>query len=139
VDSGVTPHVIDSHVMYSRKLFDTAYYLNAKEFGYNAHRYFNSFFLVDLIFPVAYTLLFLSTAALLSRSVYYRHLKVLFLTGGLLDYLENFSFALFLNSSDDSLAAPVAVFSTLKSLSFGVNMIVVLFILFYSLPVRRNT
>jgi hypothetical protein len=119
----ISPHPIDSHLLYSLRFFDSQYVVLAKNGGYNIPNFFKSFFVIDLIFPLVYTLLFLSIAQLTKLSRYYEILFYLILIGILLDYTENLSFAVFLKLNGDRFAAVIAFFTTLKSIVFSLNLI----------------
>jgi hypothetical protein len=117
----ITPHPIDSHVLESFKLFDTVYVQNAAQLGYNKANYFKLFFPVDLIFPIVYTLLFLSILLQFKGKIFYKWASGLIIAGCLLDYGENFSFAFYLISNYHPLSFIVAFFTTTKSIVFAIN------------------
>ena len=109
-----------------------------KEMGtgcYDAAGYFRTFFPLDMVFPIVYTLLMLTCVHLVQPPR-----KTIFLTaifaGAIFDYLEDFSFALFLKTHMDWLASSTAIFTTLKSILFPLNMVtaLILFVVFILRP-----
>jgi len=132
-DPGITPHPIDVHPYECKVLFDSNYIIDAKHTGYDHTKYFQSFLPLDLVFPLVYTLLFLCIIEVFKKKAVYKFLFTLILAGGIFDYLEDLSFALFLNLSKDGLAATVAFFSSLKTILFIFNLLTAALILVYIL------
>lgn len=114
----------------SKAFFNVDFVREAKATGYNIPQYFQTFFIVDLIFPLVYTILMLSINSLVRDQKKYHWLRKLIWAGMIADYLENFTFAFYLKSSGDGLAIVVATFTTIKTILFVVNMIISLLILF---------
>ena len=123
---GLTPHPIDAHVLVCRQFFDAEYVRLAKNGGYDIKQFYRLFVPLDLVFPLIYTLLFLSMLSIFRARGICRYLKWLVIVGCLFDYLENLSFLLFLKSADPWLAPVVAFFTTIKSLLFACNFILFL-------------
>jgi hypothetical protein len=126
----ITPHPIDVHVLECFKFFDYQYVQNARQFGYNHANYFKLFFPLDLVFPIIYSLLFLSIVQQLQKKTYFKTALVLIFTGYFLDYGENFSFAIYLIYNLRPLAFIVAFFTSLKSIVFAFNCVFALIGLF---------
>jgi hypothetical protein len=119
--NGSTPSPIDSRVFPGWHFFDSQYVVDAKESGYNIPHFFQSFFPIDLLFPIVYTLFFLSVLQLVGKKKIYPLLKLIVLTGCMFDYLENFSFAIFLKSEGNSPAQLVAGATTIKTILVIIN------------------
>ncbi len=117
-------HPIDEHVFRTLHFFDTDYAIKAKNCGYNHARYFISYFIVDLIFPLIYTAFFLSIIDIFKKKPLHKFLFILIIAGCLFDYMENGSVAVFLCMRNDGLAATVTFFTTIKSILFFINGIV---------------
>jgi hypothetical protein len=127
----ITPHPIDVHVLECFKFFDYQYVQNARQFGYNHANYFKFFFPLDLVFPIIYSLLFLSIVQQLQKKTYFKTAVVLIFTGCFLDYGENFSFAAYLMYNFNPLGFVVAFFTSLKSIVFAVNCVFAIVGLYY--------
>ncbi len=147
-DHIATPHAVDAHAMKTGCFFDTAFVIKAKERGYNHARFFKSWFLLDCIFPLVYSLLFLSCAALYRSNKHdaasmRRHRRVyrvsvcMIIACACFDYCENFSFAIFLLSASNTWAMPVAVFTAIKSILFSVNIIVAIVYVCWALSHKK--
>jgi len=132
-DPVVTPHPIDVHPYECKVVFDSNYIIDAKHTGYDHTKYFQSFLPLDLVFPLIYTLLFLCTIEVFKNIAGYKYFFTLILAGALFDYLEDLSFALFLNLSKDGLAGAVAFFSSFKTILFIFNLLVAMLTLVYIL------
>ena len=130
---GPTPSPADSRVMTAFKFFDTQYVIDAKESGYNIPHYYRSFFIVDLIFPIIYTLFFLSVFQFVKDKKIYPVLQFFALAGCVFDYLENFSFAIVLQAKGNGLAMLVAGATTFKSIIVAINLLAVLIITILSI------
>lgn len=128
-DYCATPYPIDVRTVETCKWADTEYLVLAKHAGYNHQRYFFSFFPADLIFPLFYTALFL-TSLLYCNSPKLRHILTLFVVTGLLaDWSEDVSFAIFLGAANDGIAPVVAFFTTVKTVLVTLNVMVCIFFL----------
>lgn len=137
-DPLTTPHAIGAHDMKTGKFFDNAFILKAKWQGYDHERFFRSWFLLDLVFPLVYSVLFFCCAVFYrnsktlnerqatKRNLFYRYLGYCIIAGACMDYGENFSFAFFLLSSNDNLAVAVAFFTAFKSMLYSINMLLAL-------------
>lgn len=117
----ITPHPIDVHILECFKFFDANYVQNAVQSGYNKVNYFKLFFPLDLVFPIIYTLLFFSILSQFKGKIFYKWASGLIITGCLLDYGENFSFAFYLISNFNPLSFIVAFFTSVKSIVFAFN------------------
>ena len=129
---------IDVRVQVTHKFSDAGW---VKEMGtgcYNAGGYFRTFFLLDMVFPIVYTLLMLTGVQLVQPPRKTVFLVAIF-AGALFDYLEDFSFALFLKTHADWLASSTALFTTLKSILFPLNLLTafVLLVVFILRPAPR--
>lgn len=122
LDKKASPHIIDVHVQKTVKLFDAEYVKEAKSKGYDHKTYFQSFFIVDFFFPIIYTLLFLSIIKAFEPHLFLQGAQIFVITGFMLDWAENFSFASYLLIDNDNLARVVAFFTTFKSLLFVFNL-----------------
>ncbi len=133
-------HPIDEHVFRTLHFFDTDYVIKAKSCGYNHARYFISYFIADMIFPVIYTAFFLSVIAPLKKMPLYKKiLFILIIAGCLFDYLENASVAVFLCMRSDGLASTVTFFTAIKSVLFFINGVFVVWCLGWQyLKSRKN-
>jgi hypothetical protein len=89
-------------------------------------RYFLSFFPLDLVFPALYTLLFMSCLQVCTNPQLYKVLSVVIITGAVLDYLEDLSFATYLLGAGDGIATIVSYFTTLKTAFFITNIFMAL-------------
>lgn len=123
LDASLTPHPIDSHVE-ECKCFDAEYVKLAKYGGYDHARYYWSFALLDLIFPLVYTFMFMCVLQIYSGYKFYIYLRWLAIAGCVFDYLENFSFAVYLQLKGPGFASVVAFFTAIKSVLFLINLIV---------------
>lgn len=119
-------HPIDAHPMEKFDFFNDEYILSAKRICYNIPHYYFSFFILDTIFPVVYTLFFLSVIKVWEKRKKYLYFQVIIFAGLLFDYLENFFFAYFLQAEDDNLSPAISFFSSIKSILVIVNMIIAL-------------
>ncbi|MFT3912378.1 MAG: hypothetical protein QM737_23325 [Ferruginibacter sp.] len=116
-------HPIDEHVFRTLHFFDTDYVIKAKSCGYNHPRYFVSYFIVDMIFPLIYSAFFLSIIDVFKKTPLYKFFFILIIAGCLFDYMENGSIAVFLCMRGDGLAATVTFFTMIKSILFFVNVV----------------
>ena len=133
VNLAKTPHAIDIHPWACKVLFDKDYIIDAKHLGYDHSMYYRTFLPLDLVFPLIYTLLFLSILQAIKKPVVYKCLFILILAGGLFDYLEDLSFSWFLTMPNDTWAAAVAFFSSLKTVLFIFNLLTAAAILAYTI------
>lgn len=128
-DRCATPYPIDVRTVETNKWADTEYLVQAKHAGYNHQRYYFSFFPADLVFPLFYTALFLSSL-LYCRVHKLRNILTLFVVAGLLaDWSEDVSFAIFLGTAGDGISPVVAFFTTVKTVLFILNIMVSIFFL----------
>jgi hypothetical protein len=120
-------------------LFDSAYVSAAKHGGYNISNYLKMYLPLDTLFPLIYTLGLLSIMQLLPKFArgFKTWMTVTILAGAVLDYLENFTFATYLKTDNESLANAVSFFTTFKTFFTSFNLIVsmVIIILYF---VRRK-
>jgi len=122
----VTPHPIDVDAFENRRYASRQYIITAKKNGYDHQRYYRSFLPLDLIFPLFYSLLFLSCLLYCNQSGLKVFLTILIIAGACFDWLEDLSFAVFLASAKDGLAGAVAFFTTVKTIVFILNLLVCL-------------
>ena len=121
-------HIIDVHVQKCgvNGLFDGPYVEEAA-LKYRDGKYEKSFLIVDTIFPIVYSLLFISLISV--RETKYHVLFVaLIVAGALFDYGENFSFLYYLHHPSPRQAGIVAFFTSIKSILFPANIILALFL-----------
>jgi hypothetical protein len=104
------------------KFFDAGYVEQAKNGGYNIAEYFELYFPLDLAFPVLYTLMFLTVLETYKNKKFNQWLRYIVFAGMIFDYLENFTFAVYLKSSTN-LSSLVAFFTTLKGVLFAINFL----------------
>ena len=128
-ESGRLPEPIDAVTMKDKEIFNANYVIYAKEKSYKIDNYYQSFFIVDMVFPIIYTLFFLSALTTVNYWKRYNLFKKLILAAMVADYLENISFAVFLKLKGDGLAPVVAFFTTIKSLLIAVNIVVLIIII----------
>lgn len=118
------PHAIDEHPLKTFDFFNGKYILSAKS-CYNIPEYYFSFFILDFIFPIVYSIFFLSVIRIWEERKPYLYFQVLIVAGFLFDYLENFFFAYFLRVGDNDLSSLISSFSSIKSFLFIINMVIV--------------
>jgi hypothetical protein len=118
-----TAHPIDVDFMDSRIFFHVDYVRDAPAF-YDLDRYLISFFPLDMAFPVVYSLLFCSSLGLVQTGKWKKALIWMIILGAGFDYLEDFSFLSYLLSDADAFAVITAVATTMKSILFGLNILV---------------
>ncbi|RAJ06569.1 hypothetical protein LX64_01696 [Chitinophaga skermanii] len=125
VNGGPCTGPIDVHPSESYgHFFDAAYVIKAKNACYILPRFYYTYFIVDLIFPLLYTALFASAVKTLEHPGVQKTLFFFLLIGMGFDYLENFSFAIFLQLRSNSLAGFVAACSTFKTVFYVMNSLV---------------
>ncbi|MEO6671119.1 MAG: hypothetical protein ABIN36_16675 [Ferruginibacter sp.] len=117
-----TPYSIDEYVLLTGNFFDPSYLIIAKYSGYDYARYYLSFFVADMIFPLIYTFLFLSIISGMKKDSWKLLFWISIIGCCISDYLEDFSFVAFLSMRGDELAQSVAVLTAIKSLLFLVNV-----------------
>lgn len=109
---------------------------------YNIPGYFYSFFPVDLAFIVVYTWLFFALRSLLTRRWLLWILGASIVAGALMDIGEDFSFAGYLLWKRPPLASATAVFTTVKTVFFILNLlwglVVLLFIWLPRVLMKKN-
>ena len=119
---------IDAHVAVC-KCFDPAYVQQAKtEDGYVVKEYFQLYLPLDIVFPVLYTLMFLTIINVFkNKELYYGIYKKLYhlffylvFAGMIFDYLENITFSWYLKSNLD-LSSLIAFLTTIKTFLFIIN------------------
>ena len=110
-----SPHPIDVHAWVVKFKIDKQYVMDANHYGYDHQRYFTSFFPLDLVFPVVYTLLFMSCLQVCTSRLLYRVLAIVIIMGAVFDYLEDLSFATYLLGAGDGIATVVSYFTTIKT------------------------
>lgn len=123
-DPSVMKGPIDARVA-DCKFFDATYVQQAKYGGYIFKEYFEVYLPLDLVFPILYTLMFLTILAIYKNEKFYIYknrklynsLRYLVFAGMIFDYLENFSFSLYLGSSAE-ISSLVAFFTTIKTFLF---------------------
>ena len=128
-DRCATPYPIDVRAAEAKKWADTAYLVTAKHVGYNHLRYYFSFLPADLIFPIFYTLLFLTSLQYCEKYTLRKFLAIFVWVGMFADWSEDTSFAIFLGASGDGIAPVVAFFTTVKTVLVILNGAVCLFFL----------
>ena len=126
-NAAASPHPADVHAWKNHFRIDKQYVMTAKYSGYNHRRYFLSFFPLDLVFPVLYTLLFMSCLQVCALPQLYKVLAVVIIAGAVLDYLEDLSFATYLLGAGDGIATVVSYFTTIKTAFFITNIFMALF------------
>ena len=135
---------IDTRVQ-QLEFFDDEYVKQAK-IDYDATQYFKLFFQLDLVFPVVYSILFLTILSVFKNKEFwiyknekrYYTLRWLIIAGMAFDYLENFTFLLYLKSTFD-LAWIVAFFTTIKTVLFAANAVFFIIGFFYTLYLFSTT
>ncbi|MEO6734409.1 MAG: hypothetical protein ABIN01_24525 [Ferruginibacter sp.] len=132
-NAALTPHSIDAHMAECKCFFDAEYIRLAKYGGYYQEGFYKTFALIDLVFPIIYTTMFLTALAIHRAQRLYIYLKWLVIAGCVADYLENFSFAIYLQLSELDLAPVIAVFTSVKSVLFLVNSVVFITCVLYGL------
>ena len=123
----VTPHPIDVDAFENRRYASRQYIITAKKNGYDHQRYYRSFLPLDLIFPLFYSLLFLSCLLYCNQPGWKAFFTILIIAGACLDWLEDLSFAVLLASAKDGPAGAVAFFTTAKTIVFILNLLLCLF------------
>lgn len=118
----VTPYPIDTATMHMH-FFDAGYVFGAKYAGYNHAHYYASFAILDLFFPLLYTMMFLTLNKLLPGKNIRRFSRFIIIAGCIFDYLENFSFAFYLQLNSLNISWLVAFFTTIKSFLFAFNIL----------------
>lgn len=115
-------HIIDIHVMRCGVacLFDSDYISNVRK-AYNAERYTETFFLVDLLFPIIYTSLFLVLSYAFWNRKWNKWLLLVFIAGMMSDLGENGAFLYYLYHPGNTAATVTAICTSIKSLLFPVN------------------
>jgi hypothetical protein len=124
--TGPTPNPIDTRVIDSGHFFDSHYVIAAKQSGYNIPCYYQTFLVLDLIFPLIYTFFLFSMLQFVKEKRVYTTLKYLSIAGFAFDWLEDLSFALFLKLPGNALAPFVAACTTFKTILFLTNILVVI-------------
>jgi hypothetical protein len=123
------PFVIDVAVMETRQLFKTGYILHAEPY-YDHNAYWEVYFPLDTVFPVVYSLFFISVADLVRRKrTLYKWLCALILAGAIFDWAENLFVGLYVSSSSNGLAPVVSFCMSIKSILFGLNLIATILVL----------
>jgi hypothetical protein len=121
-----SPHPIDVHAWKVKFRIDKQYVMDANHYGYDHRRYFLSFFPLDLVFPILYTLLFMSCLQVCTNPQLYKVLTVVIIAGAVFDYLEDLSFATYLLGAGDGIATVVSFFTTIKTAFFIANIFMAL-------------
>lgn len=129
----LTPHSIDAHVAECKCFFDAEYVKLAKYGGYFHEGFYKTFALIDLVFPIIYTTMFLTALAIHRGQRMYIYLKCLVIAGCVADYLENFSFAIYLQLKGPELSPLIAFFTSIKSILFLINSVVFITCVLYGL------
>jgi hypothetical protein len=124
--NGPTPNPIDTRVVDSCKFFDKDYVIAAKQSGYNITCYYQTFLVLDLVFPIVYTLFLFSMLEFVREKKIYPILKYLGIAGFAFDWLEDISFSIFLKLPGNGLALFVAASTTFKTILFITNIFVVI-------------
>ena len=137
-DLATTPYSIDEYVLCTGDFFSSSYVIAAKNSGYDHAYYYLTFFIADMIFPLIYTCMFLSAISGVKKNRLRVFFLIIIIAGCLFDYLEDFSFAVFLSVRGDKLAPAVAFFTTMKSILYVINGIVCIGCLFYYRQVNRS-
>jgi hypothetical protein len=123
-DINQTPYSIDEYVLWTGNFFKPAYVIAAKSSGYDYARYYLYFFMADMIFPLIYTCMFLSIISGIKKNAVYVLFLITILGACIFDYLEDFSFAVFISTRGDELAPAVAFFTTIKSFLYLANVMI---------------
>ena len=129
-DKCATPYPIDVRMAETCKWADTGYLVTAKQVGYDRKHYYYSFLPADLIFPIFYSLLFLSTFQYCDKYPLLRKILTVFVVAGwLADWSEDTCFAFFLSTPGNGLASVVAFFTSIKTILIILNLLVCIFFL----------
>ena len=123
-DLATTPYAIDEYVLCTGDFFSSSYVIAAKNSGYDHAYYYLTFFIADMMFPLIYTCMFLSAISGIKKNRLRAFFLITIIGGCLFDYLEDFSFAVFLSVREDELAPAVAFFTTIKSFLYVINVII---------------
>lgn len=122
-------HIIDVHVKEGGfgALFDVGYISKAAK-AYDTERYQQTFFLVDLVFPVVYSSLFLFLSYQSRKRKWYKWILLMYIAGALFDYGENSAFLYYLHHPSDLGATVTAYCTSFKSILFVSNALIGLFL-----------
>ncbi|MBS1663623.1 MAG: hypothetical protein JST68_21450 [Bacteroidetes bacterium] len=129
-DDPLCSHPIDTQLLDggSCRWFCWQYVQDAAHLYYNKAGYFRSFFLVDLVYPIVYTLTMLSIVRFCWNGRYKKIMVAAIWIGMGLDYTENFSFATYLCTDISWLPYLTAFATTVKTIFFISNALVSIFI-----------
>jgi hypothetical protein len=95
--------------------------------------YWDIYFPLDTVFPVVYSLLFMSIADFVRRYPrLFKWIGRMVLAGAIFDWSENVCIGIFVNSYSNGLATAVAFLTSIKSILFALNIISSLVILLFS-------
>lgn len=127
-----TPVVIDAALMENFQLFDTRYVLDAKP-NYDHIGYWQIYFPLDTVFPIVYSLFFISVADLIrTNRRLFKWLSAFILAGAMFDWIENLFVGIYVSSISNGLAPVVSFFTSIKSILFAINTIASILILIVS-------
>lgn len=116
-------HAIDVDFRDSHTPFHYRYVEKAAHQCYIKSGYFRTFFPLDMLFPLVYSLLVASIINLNNIRRGRRILIAAIVIGALLDYGEDFSFAIYLNTDAEPLAHLTSIFTTFKTFFFVFNLL----------------
>jgi len=121
---------IDMNLVNTGHFFDATYVSSAAHNCYDKAGYFRTFFPLDMIFPLVYSLLMFSMINLAQWPRSRQWLPATIRLGALFDYGEDFSFAWYLHHTDvDGYAVATGIFTTLKTCLLFFNMLTCLYVL----------
>ena len=127
-----TPVVIDAALMENFQLFNTRYVLDAKP-NYDHVGYWQIYFPLDTVFPVVYSLFFISIADLIrNKRRLFKWLSIMILAGAIFDWIENLLIGIYVSSISNALAPAVSFFTSIKSILFAINIVDSILILIVS-------
>ena len=120
---------IDVNLINTGHFFDATYVRSAAHNCYDKRGYFRTFFPLDMIFPIVYSLLMFSMINLAQWHRNRQWLPTTIRLGALFDYAEDFSFARYLHTDMDGYAVATGIFTTLKTCLLIFNALTCLYVL----------
>lgn len=120
---------IDVNLIKTGHFFDASYVRRAVRDCYNVPGYFHTFFPLDLVFPIAYSLLMFSMLNLSKPARGRILLANSIRAGAAFDYCEDLSFARYLCTHVDGYAVATGIFTTVKTCLLLLNMLACLYLL----------
>jgi hypothetical protein len=122
---------IDTRAFDTRRPSTAEFVMFAAANCYKVRGYFLSFFPVDLLFIVVYTWLFFALRSLLTSQSLIAILGASIIIGALADLGEDFSFAGYLLWKQPPLASATAMFTTVKTVVYILNLLWALVVLLF--------